>query len=66
MCWKFCRKLDDDLVGFAIPQGKMKKEYLRMEQVGGEQLGDSETDGLCMLRTWVFVSGRKTIETPSK
>lgn len=63
MYWKFCGKLGDyDLVGFAMPQGRMKKEYLKVDQVGGEQLGDLETDGLCTLSTWVFVSGRKTIE----
>jgi hypothetical protein len=63
MCWKFCGKLgDDDLIAFAMPQGRMKKEYLKVGQVGGGQLGDLETDSLCMLRTRVFVTGRKTTE----
>jgi hypothetical protein len=28
---------DDDLVGSAMPQGQMKKEYLKVNQVDGEQ-----------------------------
>jgi hypothetical protein len=48
MRWKLCGELeDDDSVGFAMPQGRMKKEYLKVDQVGAEQLGD--LDGLYML-----------------
>jgi hypothetical protein len=45
-----------------MPQGRIMKEYPKVHQVGGEQLGNLETDGLCILSTWVFVSGRKTTE----
>jgi hypothetical protein len=62
MRWEFCGELDVDSVGFVMSEGIMKNEYVKVNQVGGEQLGDLETDGLCMLCTWVFVSGKKTTE----
>lgn len=62
MRWEFYGEWEDvDSVGFVMSQGIMK-EYVKADQVGGEQLGDLETDGLCMLCTWVSVSGRKTTE----
>jgi hypothetical protein len=33
-----------------------------VDQVGGEELGDLETDGWCMLSISVFVNEGKTIE----